>query len=232
MRRRGLRSCRRRRIRPWHRVLAVLLVFAVLACVCLIRCRTVVYEFAKSSAAWTAEKTTNETVSRVLEERAELCRNLISVAYNDEQILSNVTVDSAGVNAIKTTAAVAVMDALEDATSITVSIPLGTLLGLDWLSGWGPLVTVPMSATQSVFTSISSELTDVGINQSSYRVNIHVKVNLWIVTPAGYADVTVESDFPMAETVLLGRVPDNLTEVYGDDQDTIGEIFDYGTIND
>lgn len=124
------------------------------------------------------------------------------------------------------------MEALESATGVTVGIPLGTFLGLDWLSGWGPIVSVPMSATQSVFTSITSSLTDVGINQSSYRVNIHVKVNLWIVTPAGYASVTVENDFPVAEAVLLGEVPDNLTEVYGDSQDTIGEIFDYGTIND
>ncbi len=232
MRRRGLRSYRRSWIRPWHRAVAALLLLAVLFCVCFIHCRTVVYEFAKSNAAWTAEKTTNETVSHVLEEKNDLCRSLISVAYNDEQILSHVTVDSAGINTIKTAASVAVMEALEDATSVTVGIPLGTFLGLDWLSGWGPLITVPMSATQSVFTSISSSLTDVGINQSAYRVNIHVKVNLWIVTPAGYASVTVENDFPMTEMVLLGKVPDNLTEVYGDSQDTIGEIFDYGTIND
>ncbi len=232
MRRRGLRAYRRVRIRPWHRALAVLLALAVFACVCLVRCRTVVYEYAKSSAAWTAEKTTNETVSRVIEEKNELCRSLISVAYNDEQILSNVTVDSAGINTIKTAASVAVMDALENATSVTVGIPLGTFLGLDWLSGWGPMISVPMSATQSVFTSITSSLTDVGINQSAYRVNIRVRVDLWIVTPAGYASVTVENDFPVAETVLLGKVPNNLTEVYGDDQDTIGEIFDYGTVND
>lgn len=232
MRRRGLRSYRRSWIRPWHRAVAVLLLLAVLLCVCFVHCRTVVYEFAKSNAAWTAEKTTNETVARVLEEKNELCRSLVSVAYNNEQILSHVTVDSAGINTIKTAASVAVMDALKNRSTVTVHIPLGTFLGLDWLSGWGPLISVPMSMTQSVFTSISSELTEVGINQSSYRVNIHVKVSLWIVTPAGYAGVTVESGFPMTEMVLLGKVPNNLTEVYGDSQDTIGEIFDYGTVND
>ncbi len=232
MRSRGLRAYRRVQMRPWYRVLAVLLALAVFLCVCFVRCRTVVYEFAKSNAAWTAEKMTNETVSRVLEEKTELCRSLVAVAYNDEQILSHVTVDSAGVNTIKTAASVAVMKALEDAKNVTVNIPLGTFLGLDWLSGWGPFIRVPMSVTQSVFTSVSSELTEVGINQSSYRVNIHVRVDRWIVTPAGYANVTVESGFPMTEMVLLGKVPDNLTEVYGDSQDTIGEIFDYGTIND
>ncbi len=232
MRRRGLRAFRRVQFRPWQRVLAVLLGLLVMLGVCFVHCRVVVYEYAKSNAAWMGEKTTNEVVSRVIEEKNELCRSLISVAYNDEQILSNVVVDSAGITEIKTAASVAVMEALENATSVTVDIPLGTFLGLDWLSGWGPMITVPMSATQSVFTSISSSLVEVGINQSAYRVNIRVQVNLWIVTPAGYASVTVENDFPVAETVLLGKVPNNLTEVYGDDQDTIGEIFDYGTIND
>lgn len=232
MRRRGLRAYRRLRLRPLYRILALLLAFIVLAIACFVRCRTVVYEYAKSNAAWTAEKTTNEVVSRVIEDKKAVCRKLISVEYNDEQILSNVLVDSAGITEIKTAASVAVMDALSDATSVSVSIPLGTFLGLDWLSGWGPLITVPMSATQSVFTSISSSLDEVGINQSTYRVNIRVLVNLWIVTPAGYASVTVENEYPVTEMVLLGRVPDNLTEVYGDSQDTIGEIFDYGTIND
>lgn len=232
MRRRGLRAHRRLRHRPWYRLLAVLSALIVLTIVCFIRCRTVVYEYAKSNAAWTAEKTTNEVVSRVIESKKALCRELISVEYNDERILSNVLVDSAGITEIKTAASVAVMDALSDATSVTVGIPLGTFLGLDWLSGWGPMIRVPMSATQSVFTSISSTLTEVGINQSIYRVYIRVRVNLWIVTPAGYASATVENDYPVTEMVLLGKVPDNLTEVYGDSQDTIGEIFDYGTIND
>lgn len=232
MRRRGLRAYRRGRIRPWCRVLAFVLALVVLTVACFIHCRTVVYEYAKSNAAWTAEKTTNEIVARVIEEKKAVCRELITVSYNDEQIVSNVLVDSAGITEIKTAVSVAVMDALSDATSVSVGIPLGTFLGLDWLSGWGPMISVPMSATKSVFTSITSSLDDVGINQSTYRVNIRVRVNLWIVTPAGYASVTVESDFPVAEMVLLGKVPDNLTEVYGDSQDTIGEIFDYGTIND
>lgn len=232
MRRRSLRAYRRGRIRPWCRVLALLFSLAVLTVACFLHCRAVVYEYAKSNAAWTAQKTTDATVARVIEEKKTLCRDLIRVTYNDEQIVSNVLVDSAGITELKTAASVAVMDALSDATSVTVHIPLGTFLGLDWLSGWGPMISVPMSATQSVFTSLSSSLDDMGINQSTYRVNIHVSVNLWIVTPAGYASVTVENEFPVAEMVLLGKVPDNLTEVYGDSQDTIGEIFDYGTIND
>ncbi len=232
MSRRGLRTYRSKSRRFWWRLLGWLFAVVAITSICFIRCRRIVYAFAESNAAWTAEMTTNKMVAQVIADNQTLCRDLIQVTYNDTHILSNVTVDSAGVNTIKTAVSAAVMDALKDTTGVDAQIPLGTLLGLDWLSGWGPRIMVPMSATQSVFTAVSTSLEDMGINQSLFAVNINVRVNLWIVTPAGYADVTVENDFPVAQMVLLGEVPDNLTEVYGDSQDTIGEIFDYGTIND
>ncbi len=231
--RRGLRAHGRRGFfRPWQRLLAGLLCVLVLVCGCFFRCRTAVYQFAKSSAAWTAEKAANETVSQVLVQYADVCRNLISVSYNNDNILSGVILDAAGLNTIKTAASVAIMDALEEFRTVTVQMPLATLLRMDWMSGLGPRIPLPLSLSGSVFTNITSSLEEVGMNQSTYRVNIHVRIGLWLVTPAGYADVTVESDFPMAEAVLLGEVPENFTQVYGDSQDTIGEIFDYGTLND
>ncbi len=233
MARRGLRAHGQRGLfRPWQRVLAGLLVLIVLTVVCFFRCRTAVYQFAKNSAAWRAEKAANESVAQVLAQHADLCRSLISVSYNTDNVLASVVLDSAGMNVLKTAASAAIMDALADMHTLTVHIPLATLLRMDWMSGLGPRIAVPLSITGSVFTNITSSLEESGMNQTAYRVNIHVKIGLWLVTPAGYADVTVETAFPMAEAVLLGEVPENFTQVYGDSQDTIGEIFDYGTLND
>ncbi len=232
MARHGLRAHGRRGFAPWQRALAVLLVLVVAAAVCFFRCRTAVYQFAKSSAAWRAERAANETVARVMAQHGDLCRSLITTSYNNDNVLASVILDSAGINTIKTAAATAMMDALADMHTLTVRVPLATILRLDWMSGLGPRIAVPLSMTGSVFTTVTSSLEEVGMNQSTYRVNIHVKIGLWIVTPAGYADMTVETDFPMAEAVLLGEVPENFTQVYGDSQDTIGEIFDYGTLND
>ena len=65
--------------------------------------------------------------------------------------------------------------------------------------------------------------------QSLYQVLIHLEISLYVVSPAGRSTVGARVSYPMAETVLLGEVPDNLTEVYGDDQSVLGQIFDYGT---
>jgi hypothetical protein len=117
---------------------------------------------------------------------------------------------------------------MEQFSSLSVSLPIGSLLGWDWMSGLGPLITFPVSFTATVLSDVSSVLVAEGINQSMYRVLVHLEFSLYVVTPGGRSTVGTKTSYPMAETVLLGEVPDNLTEVYGDDQSLLGQIFDYG----
>lgn len=121
------------------------------------------------------------------------------------------------------------METLEQENTLTVSTPIGTLFASEWLSGWGPTVTFPISYTATVLSDVSSSLEAAGINQSTYRLLVHLDIQVYVVTPTGRSTVGAQLSYPMAEAVLLGEVPDNLTEVYGDDQTLLGKIFDYGT---
>ena len=194
-----------------------------------IKCRPTLTAFAESQAVWIATKTANQTVAETLEQYSDLCRSMIMVHYKESQELSSVTPDSAAINTLRTAITDRAMEEMEKLSSFSVSIPVGTLLGFDWLSGWGPMVSFPISFTSTVLSDVSSSLEAVGINQSTYRVLIHLDVSLYVVTPGGRSSVGAQMSYPMAETVLLGEVPDNLTEVYGDDQTLLGKIFDYGT---
>lgn len=193
------------------------------------KCRPTLTAFAESQAVWIATKTANQTVAATLEQYADLCREMIQVHYKDNQELSSVIPDSTSINTVRTAITDATMKKMEQVSSLSVSIPTGTLLGFDWLSGWGPLVNFPISFTSTVLSDVSSSLEAVGINQSTYRVLIHLDISLYVVTPGGRSSVGAQVSYPMAEAVLLGEVPDNLTEVYGDDQTLLGKIFDYGT---
>lgn len=192
-------------------------------------CRPVMTAFAESQAVWTATKIANETVASVLAEYTELCADMVEVTYTDTSHLSSVIPDTAAVNTVRTAITDAAMEAMEAFTALSVSIPLGTMLGAEWLSGWGPLITFPISCTATVLSDVSSSFEAVGMNQSIYRVLVHLDVSLYVVTPGGRSSVGTQVSYPMVETVLLGEVPDNLTEVYGDDQTLLGKIFDYGT---
>jgi len=207
----------------------LLLVVVLLVLGLFFKCRPTLTAFAESQAVWIATKTANQTVARVLEQYSDVCRRMIQVHYTDNQQLSSVIPDSAAINTVRTSITDAAMEEMEKLSSFSVSIPTGTLLGFDWLSGWGPLISFPISFTSTVLSDVSSSLEAVGMNQSTYRVLIHLDINLYVVTPGGRSSVGAELSYPMAEAVLLGEVPDNLTEVYGDDQTLLGKIFDYGT---
>lgn len=185
--------------------------------------------FAESHAVWIATKIANQTAEQVLTENGELCREIIDITYDDQQKVSAIQTHSSTVNMVRTTMTDQAISAMEAISSLSVSIPLGTLTGWHWISGWGPLVTFPISFTSTVVSRVTSSLVAAGINQSAYRIAIELEIALYVVSPAGRTTVSAGVSYPMAEAILLGEVPDNLTEVYGDDQSLLGQIFDYGT---
>ena len=219
------RRCRRRA----SVVLIVVLCVLGLIGLMFLRCRPIMTAFAESQAVWTATKIANQVAADVLLEYAELCADTIVVSYDGEQKLSSVRTDTAVVNTVRTKMTDRVITAMEQFSSLSVALPMGTLTGWDWFSGLGPLLTFPVSFTATVCSDVSSSLVAEGINQSLYQVLIHLEISLYVVSPAGRSTVGARVSYPMAETVLLGEVPDNLTEVYGDDQSVLGQIFDYGT---
>lgn len=222
------RRCRRHLGRV-GRVSIVLLSILALLGLAFFRCRPVMTAFAESQAVWTATKIANQTVAQVLQEYAELCAETIVVTYDGEQKVTSVRTNTTTINTVRTTITRQTIEAMEEISSLSVRVPLGTLLGWDWCSGLGPLITFPVGFTATVVSDVSSALVAKGINQSLYRVLIHLEISLYVVSPAGRSTVAARVSYPMAETVLLGEVPDNLTEVYGDDQSVLGQIFDYGT---
>ncbi len=228
MRRRGIR--RHFHFGLWQWLLVVLLACVILTVTAFIRIRPIVTQYAENRARLLAEQTANETMAAVLADKADLCRSMLKVTYNEQNMLSSVMADAAAVNIIKTAVASSVLKELQELSSLEIGVPLGTLVGPDWLSGWGPLVRFPIGVNARVLTTVSSSLEAVGINQSAYRVLLNVHISLVVITADGRSSVAVDSAFPMAEAVLLGKVPDALTEVYGDDQTLLGKIFDYGTV--
>lgn len=228
------RLCRRFRRRQGIRVRRFILVALVVVGLLLaefIRCRPILTAFAESQAVWIATKIANRKAEQVLLEQSRLCGTMVDTQYAADDSVSAVFLNASAINAVRTTLTTAVMDELEAVPTITVGIPIGTLAGPDWLSGWGPLLYFPMSVTATVQSEVSSSLEAVGMNQSQYRVLLHLDINLYVVTPTGRSTVGTEVVYPMTEVVLLGEVPDNLTEVYGDDQTLLGKIFDYGTVD-
>jgi sporulation protein YunB len=88
-----------------------------------------------------------------------------------------------------------------------MSVPLGTLTGITYLSGRGPEVKIKLHQIGAVDAQIVSKFESAGINQTKHSLKIEVKVELSAILPGHSTDVTVEDEYLVGETVIVGQIP-------------------------
>ena len=104
-----------------------------------------------------------------------------------------------------------------------LSIPVGTLTGSSLLAGRGPSIHVRMQAVGSAKASLRNAFTSAGINQTRHQVLLDVSVTMSILLPGFITDAQVTSEIAVAETVIVGGVPNTYTYF----STTPDEVIDY-----
>jgi len=98
-----------------------------------------------------------------------------------------------------------------------ISIPIGTITGIPFFAGHGPKLKVTFTPAGSVQSAFDTEFTSSGINQTLYRVKLKLTASVQIVMPGIYQAVSVTTEAAIAESVIVGEVPDVYTDVAGMD---------------
>ena len=104
-----------------------------------------------------------------------------------------------------------------------VSVPLGTVSGITYLSGRGPGIRVMFTPVGSVESDFDSELVSSGINQSLYRVNIRLTSTIRLIMPGVSHSIEVSAKAAIAESIIVGEVPQVYTNV-ADEEDMLNLI--------
>ena len=104
-----------------------------------------------------------------------------------------------------------------------VSVPLGTVSGITYLSGRGPGIRVTFTPVGSVESDFDSELVSSGINQSLYRVNIRLTSTIRLIMPGVSHSIEVSAKAAIAESIIVGEVPQVYTNV-ADEEDMLNLI--------
>lgn len=94
-----------------------------------------------------------------------------------------------------------------------IDIPMGTATGIPLLSGTGPMLHMSFSPESNVRTAFSSEFRTAGINQTLHRVVLRLEVQFAVVLPGSANIVTSQVDVPVAEHIIVGKIPQAFTDV-------------------
>lgn len=136
---------------------------------------------------------------------------LISFEKDNEGHITAVKSNMAEFNRLQSAIMEEVLGKLSEVSTRELSIPFGTLTGTPLLAGRGPLIRVRMQSVGSSSAHFENAFTSAGINQTKHQIYLVVDVYVSILLP-GFSTMTkVSSTYAVAETVIVGSVPDTYT---------------------
>ncbi len=138
--------------------------------------------------------------------------NVINVRDTGERVYLLET-DAYRMNALAAQCAEAAQNLIAAMGEQGISVPLGTITGIPVFTGKGPNIRVKFTPAGSVTSAFDTEFSSSGINQTLYRVKLRLSASVQIVMPGVYDTVSVTSEAAIAESVIVGEVPQVYTDV-------------------
>ncbi len=119
------------------------------------------------------------------------------------------------VNRLKTDILNIINDEILALDTSHLGIPLGSLILPEFLSGKGPAIPVHILSIRNSEASFSSAFSQAGINQTLHQINMHVSVDIAVLVLGQTNYFTISSQVVIAETIIVGQVPDTLLQTGG-----------------
>lgn len=112
------------------------------------------------------------------------------------------------VNRLKTDILDIINDEILALDTSGLGIPIGSLILPEFLSGKGFQIPVLIHSIRNSDATFSSSFTEAGINQTLQQLTMDVVVDVTVLVLGETSSFTVSSSVVVAETVIVGQVPD------------------------
>ncbi len=195
--------CTSRRIIVSPRIAALLCAAAFVFVFC--RLQPQLEMRAAEFAQMAANRAVNSAVSKVF--AGVDYYELSSVRENSDGEITAVTMNTGRMNQLRAEVASAVLADTENFKDGCIRIPLGAVLGVDLLAAVGPRITVKTVSLGQVNVDFYDEFEDAGINQVKHKIYLTASVTISVIGAAASEGETVTAEIPVAETLIVGKVP-------------------------
>lgn len=149
---------------------------------------------------------------------------LMSFTTSADGTITGVESNMMNINKLKTLVTSRVNEALQNMEQHELSVSLGTISGIQIFYGKGPEIKIFVSPRGYVQTNLISEFSSAGINQTLHRILIEISVDISAIIPGYTTSVEVVSSFPIAETVIIGTIPESYTYINTGNEDLVNRL--------
>lgn len=159
-----------------------------------------------------AVETLNRAVKLVTENEVEYAE-LVDAQTDAQGRVTMLRADTMRMNELAAKTALMAEDELNSVENQVVRIPLGAALGIRSLSGFGPKMSMQILPVGAVHASFDTDFESAGINQTRHRIFLTLRATVSLIIPTGSQLVEVQSTMPIAESIIVGHVPDSFVDV-------------------
>lgn len=181
------------------------------------RIRPVLSAVAESRAKNIATEAVNDAVWQVLCEKDVQYESLVTLTKDENDKVTAISVDSVKLNTICAEIRRLITEKLKGLSENQISIPIGSLTGIDMLAGRGPAIRVGITLSGSAVTTIDNDFQTAGINQTRHQMILTVNTKVYVIMQSGNFATEISNSIVVAETVIVGDVP----EIYSDGSDDL-----------
>lgn len=204
------------------------LLLSILFCIgALLRTRVnpLTEEMALAQISDVASNVINEAVNEEITEGNIQYEDLVTLQTDTAGNISALTTNMRQMNLLKSQILLLLDEKIHEVDEDEVGIPSGNLTGMQLLSGRGPHIPVKIISVANSDANFDGEFSDAGINQTHHKIMLTVAMDLVVLLPSGTVTEHVETDVCVAETVLLGRVPESYTYFNSVGEDAVTKYF-------
>lgn len=202
-----------------RKLLGWLLFLSVMAVAMLILFRIKYHATIRSLAETQLKNTTSDLINDAID--AQIENNNIQydrIIYFEKDLDGKITAlktNMSEVNRLKTSILNIINDEILAMDTTDLGIPLGSLIFPEFLSGRGPQIPVRIISISNSDAAFESHFTEAGINQTLQKITMDVSVDVTILVLGRTESFTVTSEVVVAETIIVGQVPDTFFQTGG-----------------
>ena len=161
-------------------------------------------------------RTINRALSELFQEQT-VEEDLFLLKKDENGKTELVQANSIAINILLTQLALNLQEAFRTMDEEPLQVPLGALMGSKMLSQTGPCSDVVIKPVSVISTDFRTEFDSKAINQTKYKIYIVLKCRVKVMAPFSSRTFDTSSKILLAETVILGDVPDSFVQVPKDD---------------
>lgn len=96
---------------------------------------------------------------------------------------------------------------IEELGNRGISVPIGTLLGIPFVSGRGADIDLGVQQLGAIKSELNSSFESAGINQARLTIYVTVTVEIRAILPDGHTDITVSEEHIISDSLIVGDIP-------------------------